>query len=114
MDGPREDVTALPHVKSLFHAALDRAPEERGRFLAEACGEREDDRLEVERLLAAHYEAGTFIEHYPVGDMVRNEPKGPMTGRVLGQYEVGRLLGSGGMGAPCTPPGTSSSIAWSR
>ena len=114
MDGPREDVTALPQVKSLFHAALDRAPEERGRFLAEACGEREDERLEVERLLAAHYEAGTFIEHSPVGDMVRNEPKGPMTGRVLGQYEVGRLLGSGGMGAPCTPPGTSSSIAWSR
>ena len=27
-------------VKELFHAALDRAPEERERFLAEACGER--------------------------------------------------------------------------
>ena len=106
MDGPR--------VKKLFDAALDLAPEERGRFLAEACGEREDDRLEVERLLAAHYEAGTFIEHSPAAGIRRDEPKGPMTGRLLGQYEVGRLLGSGGMGAPCTPPGTSSSIAWSR
>ena len=85
-------------VKNLFHAALDRAPEERDRFLAEACGERDDERLEVERLLAAHYEAGTFIEHSPVGGILRDEAKGPMTGRLLGQYEVGRLLGSGGMG----------------
>ena len=100
-------------VKNLFHAALDRAPEDRGRFLAEACGEREDERREVERLLAAHYEAGTFIEHSPVGGTLRHEPKGPMTGRLLGQYEVGRLLGSGGW-ATSTPPGTPSSIAWSR
>ena len=64
-------------VNDLFHAALDRAPDERERFLAEACGEREDERLEVERLLAAHYEAGTFIEHSRPVAFVETSRKGP-------------------------------------
>jgi non-specific serine/threonine protein kinase len=86
-------------VKHLFNAALDRTPGERAAFLADACRDSDDERLEVERLLAAHDDAGTFIERSPVGGLLNEEPRGPMTGRVLGQYRVGRLLGTGGMGA---------------
>jgi serine/threonine-protein kinase len=84
-------------IKTLFHAALDRAPGERQAFLAEACGTEEELRAEVDRLLAAHADAGDFIERSPaVVEAARSSPA--LTGRVLGHYEVGQLLGVGGVG----------------
>ena len=77
-----------PRVKDLFHAALDREPAERAAFLHASCGEETGVRAEVERLLAAHEHAGGFIEQSPVTS----------AGRVLGHYELERLVGVGGMG----------------
>jgi tetratricopeptide (TPR) repeat protein/predicted Ser/Thr protein kinase len=48
---------------------------------------------EVERLLAAHGQAGDFIEQPPTAS---NRPS--LTGRALGRYQIGRLIGTGGMG----------------
>ncbi len=78
-----------PRVKELFHGALDREPSERAAFLDATCGEEDDVRAEVERLLAAHQRAGGFIERSPVA----------MAGRVIGHYKIERALGAGGMGA---------------
>ena len=81
-----------PRVKEIFHAALERAVEERTGFLDRACGGDPSLRAEVDRLLHAHGEAGGFIERAPIPS------NRALTGRVIGRYEVGRLIGSGGMG----------------
>ncbi len=74
-------------VKELFNAALDREPAARAAFLHASC----DDaavRSEVERLLAAHEEAGEFIERSPVA----------VAGRVIDHYKIEWSIGAGGMG----------------
>lgn len=48
----------------IFHAALALTAERRQQFLADACGD-DDLRHDVESLLAAHGDAGTFIESPP-------------------------------------------------
>ena len=80
-------------VKDLFHGALERPADERSAFLAEACANDPAMRAEVERLLAAHETAGRFIEQ-PAAMLSRPL----LTGRVIGRYEIGRILGAGGMG----------------
>ena len=89
-----------PRVKELFHAALERAPADRADFLAEACGLDASLRAEVERLLAAHDEAGSFIEASPVAGLARavQPVSNTLAGRRLGHYEIQRLIGAGGMG----------------
>jgi Tol biopolymer transport system component len=78
-------------AKELFQAALEHEPGARRAFLDGAC----DDgalRTEVEALLQAHAEAGSFLD----------EPAGPpwalAAGTRLGPYEITGSLGSGGMG----------------
>ena len=77
-----------PRVKEIFHGALEREPADRLAFLNASCGHEGDVRAEVERLLAAHERAGSFIEASPVA----------MTGRVIGHYRIDRALAAGGMG----------------
>ncbi len=49
-------------LDQLFHAALERAPEERAAFLDEACAGDRQLRKEVEALITANEQAGSFIE----------------------------------------------------
>ncbi len=88
------DAERWARVKELFHAALEREPHQRDAFLAEACRDDADPqglRTEIDRLLAAHAQAGNFIEVPPGESSAR-------PARVIGRYEVVRLLGAGGMG----------------
>ena len=62
-------------------------------FVARVCDADAALRAEVERLLAAHAQAGHFIEQSAVA--VRRPS---LTGQALGRYQVGRLIGAGGMG----------------
>jgi tetratricopeptide (TPR) repeat protein/predicted Ser/Thr protein kinase len=77
-------------VKEVFNAALDQEPGGRRAFVADASGGDESVRAEVERLLDAQRESVDFIEH-PAASAL-------LSGRVIGHYEIGRLIGSGGMG----------------
>jgi hypothetical protein len=45
-------------IESLYHAALAKAPRERGDYLASACGQEPDMRRAVESLLLGAFEAG--------------------------------------------------------
>jgi serine/threonine protein kinase len=83
-------------VKDIFHAAIEREPATRAAFVIEACGDDAALRAEVDRLLAAHDRAGTFIETSPVAGVQSRLTS--LSGRVIGRYEVGQLLGAGGMG----------------
>jgi eukaryotic-like serine/threonine-protein kinase len=75
-------------IKELFHAALERGPAERAAFLNASCGDEPAVRAEVDRLLAAHGDAGEFIEQSPVA----------LAGRVIGHYQIDRVVAAGGMG----------------
>jgi tetratricopeptide (TPR) repeat protein len=77
-------------VKAVFTAALAHEPAARRAFVAEASGGDEEVRSEVERLLEADDGSSGFLE-YPAADTL-------LEGRVLGHYEIERLLGAGGMG----------------
>jgi serine/threonine-protein kinase len=88
-------------VDQLLDAAIEREPEDRASFLAEACAGDEALRREVESLLAAHEQAGSFIEAPPAevaAELVGQEHTRSMVGLTLGHYRLDSLIGAGGMG----------------
>src|SRR5262245_25025697 len=85
-------------ARQLLNEALEREPNARGRFLAEACSGDESMRKEVEALVMAHEQAGSFLD-VPVVKAGRADADARLvTGTKLGPYEVGELIGVGGMG----------------
>jgi serine/threonine-protein kinase len=87
----------LRRIREIFERALQLAPPERPAFLADACGEDDDLRHEVERLLTGHDDLGDLFEP----DESRAEPpasEAPAAARVIGAYRIVRELGHGGAG----------------
>jgi len=88
-------------IDQLFHAALACQVSERTQFLANACGDDESLRLEVESLISFLDEVDGFIET-PAGDvaaeMLRTQESTYEPGRQIGNYKIVGRLGSGGMG----------------
>ncbi|HKC11838.1 MAG TPA: protein kinase [Vicinamibacteria bacterium] len=87
-------------LKEIFEAALQKPRPEREAFLDGACGDPEL-RTEVRKLLAAHDQAGTFIEDSPVAGLAaaQAEPAHESwLGRRVGPYRFLAEIGRGGMG----------------
>jgi serine/threonine protein kinase/Flp pilus assembly protein TadD len=88
-------------VETIFQAALKRDPASRASFLDGACLDDDELRKEVESLLAAHDEAGSFI-HTPAveaaAELMADEHSDSLTGQSLGQYKIISRIGAGGMG----------------
>ncbi len=90
----------LEKIERIFQSALDLPAERRPEFLDGACGDDAEFRAEVESLLAAHQDAGAFIEE-PAGDVATAllQQKGIFTpGCLVHQYRIQKLIGAGGMG----------------
>jgi serine/threonine protein kinase/Tol biopolymer transport system component len=92
-------------LDELFHSALEREPDERSAFLDEACTGDESLRKQVEALVAAHIEAGSFIESPAMGVEARgvaadqeNAQVAMTNGETVSHYRIISALGSGGMG----------------
>lgn len=108
----------------IYHAALALPPDRRPEFLDETCAGDFELLGDVESLLAAHAEAGAFIEapHPHAGALLESvldgstddtlrvatthdpssagSPESPLApGQRVGRYEVLDLLGAGGMGS---------------
>ena len=95
MSGDRWD-----RVESIYHAALDREPADRLRFLEQACGSDCALRCEVEAVLKSHESAPGFLQT-PVLSAPNDdfEPLSlELTGRRIGRYLIERVIASGGMG----------------
>src|SRR5215468_8110812 len=106
------DAKRWEQIKEIYGRALDLSLEEREEFLAETCAGAADLRREVESLLAAHAEAGTFLQA-PIIEVTAQEnvadefistaaTKLPAALQLIGQeladYKIISLLGKGGMG----------------
>src|SRR5262245_15555128 len=92
-------------IKEVYDRALDLSRDQREGFLAEACAADDDLRREVESLLAAHEDAGSFLQSPAVEvsarEIVADEDTSPaphFIGRELANYKIISLLGRGGMG----------------
>ena len=88
------------HIKSLLLSALERDTTQRAAFLAAACAGDPTLRKEVENLLAAHEQAGTFIES-PAFELMASSLENQtesLAGRTFGHYQIISALGVGGMG----------------
>src|SRR5436190_7307036 len=91
-------------VKEVFLIASDKKGEDRAAYLAEACGAEAELRRRVEALLAAHDEAGSFLEHPPEGATAgvetgrRGVGAPEEAGTRIGAYKLLQQIGEGGMG----------------
>src|SRR6266699_1314749 len=91
----------LQTIEEIFHAALDREPDQVGAFLDAACEGNELLRGKVEALLASHQRADDFIETSAVGITTKIIQKGRadlLAGRTIGHYKLSERIGTGGMG----------------
>jgi eukaryotic-like serine/threonine-protein kinase len=97
--GPKTvDPERWKRLRALMEPALGRPPAERARYLDDACAGDVSLRRELDSLLAAHEEAGSFIEQ-PAFDL-RGMEAPPLTpGTALGRFVVLERVGSGGMGS---------------
>ncbi|HET9528846.1 MAG TPA: protein kinase, partial [Blastocatellia bacterium] len=85
----------------LYHAALEREPDERAAFLESACGGDEELRREVESLLSAHDKVGDYFATLAIEVAARMVAQGQnpsLVGRSLSHYRVLSFIGAGGMG----------------
>jgi eukaryotic-like serine/threonine-protein kinase len=89
-------------INDLFQLATERAPEERGAFIDEACDG--DERLgrEVKSLITSYERTENFIElpAFEVApELLTNEHRdGALVGELVGHYRIESLIGVGGMG----------------
>jgi eukaryotic-like serine/threonine-protein kinase len=87
-------------VEDLFHAALERAPDERGTFLDSACHD-PDMRKEVEALLKSDGAQDDSVETLPgsiAASWMTHDQSEKLIGQTIGRYKIVRSLGAGGMG----------------
>ncbi|MCM3873411.1 MAG: protein kinase [Pyrinomonadaceae bacterium] len=86
-------------IDRIFAAALEREPGARSTFLAEACGDDEQLRAEVESLMA-HDIPESLVGNSAVQEATRLLEKRVAEPTIVqvGRYRIIRVLGSGGMG----------------
>lgn len=97
-------------IEAIYNAALERDTSAQAAFLIEACAGDNDLRREVESLLAAHKQAGSFLETPAIEEHARyfaatgtsEESSAPslsnLSGRSISQYKILSAIGKGGMG----------------
>jgi|GEM_PF-1078382 len=87
-------------AEAIFHTALNLPADERDALVAEACAEDESLEAEVGRLLAAHHEAGDFMDG-PLAPEVEDtlaRLKREEEGDLVGRYKLLQEIGEGGFG----------------
>src|SRR5262245_36687365 len=85
-------------VEALLDEALPKSPAGRAAFLDHACEGNRELRQEVERLLAAHPQAESFLDRPALHDSAAHGVHVEASGTVIGPYKLLEQIGEGGMG----------------
>jgi len=91
----------LRQIEQLYHRALEQEADSRTAFVAEACGDDEELRQEVESLLAESRDDAfleTPIVQAAAKARAHNEAQWNLAGKMLTHYRVINQIGAGGMG----------------
>src|SRR6201988_2851796 len=89
----------IRNVDSVFQAAIELDSDaSRTAFVREACGNDDELRRRVDRLLAAHLQAGSFRSITEAVPPSRDQPAAEQPGTVIGPYKLLEQIGEGGMG----------------
>src|SRR3954452_237211 len=91
----------LPDKRTVFERAVEYAPgAEREGYLDEACTGKPELRAQVESLLKAHGEAGSFLDGpaYDGNRTTDSEPIAERPGDEIGPYKLLEQIGEGGFG----------------
>src|SRR5262245_44440826 len=95
-------MAALPlSAKAVFDEAVEIAsPDERRAYLERACAGAPVLRQQVEALLSAYADAGSFLESpaSPPRDSMDLRPAAERHGTMIGSYQLLQQIGEGGMG----------------
>ena len=86
-------------ISEIYDSVIGYPPTSRGAMLDEACASDTELRREVESLLQAREEAGSFLSAGDLRDHIRqlSEPD-VAPGRIFGRYRILSAIGAGGMG----------------
>lgn len=88
-------------VKEIFDLALQQKPENRQKYINQACGDDKNLVKEIESLLASLGNADEFLETpaiEEVAEVIADNHK-PQLSKHFGHYEIIKQIGAGGMGA---------------
>src|SRR6266705_4966524 len=88
-------------VKDIFDSALRLESDHRSVFLARACGNDVELLQEVESLISAHENTGTFIDspaYEMAAELIVNDKVELKPGQTIGAFEITYFIGRGGMG----------------
>ncbi len=86
-------------IEEIFHSALERAPDDRAAFLAEACAGDPSLLREVQQLLAQDEKSTACIDTPAAGPSAFLQDIELPAGTQLGPYRIAAPIGEGGMGA---------------
>jgi serine/threonine protein kinase/tetratricopeptide (TPR) repeat protein len=84
-------------VKQIFQSAVEIPTAGRVIYLTDACAGDPALLAEVETLIAAHEQSGSFLDA-PAFNLAAEPPAHSLVGRSVGRYQILELLGRGGMG----------------
>jgi len=88
-------------IDQLYQAALDQVVADRSKFISSACAHDSELRREVESLLKAHEQAGSFIAEPALRSAARllaSDQAKSLIGTTVAHYRIESILGAGGMG----------------